>query len=99
MRFTENFIYWRRNKGYGPIHISNELKARGIPSEMIAEHLDITDNAWLIEVRKLWQKRFKNKAAKDFKSLAKQMRYLQYRGYTREQIDSVVPSSFETAVS
>jgi regulatory protein len=88
-RFTENFIYWRRGRGYGPLRILRELQARGISSEMIAEHLQITDNAWLAEVRKVWQKHFKGKLPEDFKLRARQIRFLQYRGYTEEQIQSI----------
>ena len=57
---------------------------------MIAEQLEITDNAWFECARKSWQKRFKGQLAKDFKARAKQMRFLQYRGFTPEQIESVL---------
>lgn len=88
-RFAENYTHWRREKGYGPVRISQELKARGITDEMIAEQLEITDNAWFTEAYKVWKKRFKNKLPNDFKSRVKQMRFLQYRGFTQEQVDSV----------
>lgn len=88
-RFTENYIYWRKEKGFGPLRISAELQARGILPEMIAEHLQITDNAWLEKARKVWQKQFKCKLPEDFKLRAKQMRFLQCRGFTQEQIESV----------
>lgn len=88
-RFTENYIYWRRNRGYGPLRISLELQTRGIPPEMIAEHLQIADNAWSVEAFKVWRKRFKANSLKDIKEKAKQQRFLQQRGFTREQINSV----------
>jgi regulatory protein len=89
-RFTENYIHWRRTKGYGPLRISLELQKRGIPQEMIAQHLQITDNAWLAEAHKVWQKRFKGHAGNDFNARAKQMRFLQYRGFTQEHIENVI---------
>ncbi|VVC76253.1 Regulatory protein RecX [Aquicella siphonis] len=91
-RFTENYIYWRRGKGYGPLRISMELQARGIPAEMIAEHLHITDNAWLDHINKVWQKHFKNRLPADYKTRARQIRFLNHRGFTREQIESVFDS-------
>jgi len=91
-RFTENYINWRRGKGCGPLRISMELQSRGIPSEMIAEQIHITDNAWFAEAQKAWRKQFKGKLPTDFKLRAKQMRFLQYRGFTREQIASVFGS-------
>lgn len=89
-RFTENFIHWRRERGYGPKRISLELQARGIPDYIIAEHLEITDNAWSTAARKVWQKHFKGKQPKDFKERAKQMRFLQYRGFSRDHIENVL---------
>jgi regulatory protein len=56
---------------------------------MIAKQLQITDNAWFTEARNVWQKHFKGKLPTDFESRAKQMRFLHYRGFTREQIESV----------
>ena len=35
--------------------------------EMIAEHLQITDNAWLADIHKVWQKHFKGKPPDDLK--------------------------------
>jgi regulatory protein len=89
-RFTENFLHWRRQRGFGPMRILAELKARGVTPETIAEHLDITDNAWLIEAQRIWRKHFKGKPPQDYAARAKQMRFLQYRGYTREQISRVI---------
>lgn len=89
-RFAENFLNWRRQRGFGPTRILLELKARGVTPETIAEHLDITDNAWLIEAQRIFRKRFKGKAPRDYADRAKQMRFLQYRGYTRDQIKSVL---------
>lgn len=87
-RFSENYLRYRRAKGYGPLRIIMELEARGITPEMIAEQVEITDNAWVLEAQKTWQKHFKSKPT-DFKSKAKQMRFLLNRGFTREQIKSV----------
>ena len=89
-RYAENYCHWRRAKGVGPIRISLELEARGISEETIAEVVQITDNAWFTEAQHLWRKRFKAIVPTDFKDRAKQMRFLQYRGYTREQIDYAV---------
>jgi regulatory protein len=88
-RFTESFVHYRRNKGMGPLRIQAELIERGISEELIEQELDITDNAWFTEVKRVWQKHFKNKMPADFKTKAKHMRFLQYRGFTRDQIESV----------
>jgi regulatory protein len=92
-RYAENYIRSRRTKGYGPLRISLELQARGIKDEMIAEHLKITDNAWFAEARGVWQKHFKGRQSADIKERVKQMRFLQYRGYTQEQIKHALGSN------
>ena len=69
-----------------------ELIERGVHEDLIEHHLDITDNAWLNDVRHVWQKRFKNNLPRDFKTRAAQMRFLQYRGFTHQQIDSLFRS-------
>lgn len=91
-RFLENYIHHRRAKGFGPLRIQAELIARGIHEELIEHHLKITDNAWLADIQQVWKKRFKNRLPQDFKARAQQMRFLQYRGFTSEQIDSVFTS-------
>ena len=93
LRFTENYISSRRKKGYGPLRITFDLQSRGISHEMIAEELKIADNAWLAEARLVWQKHFKGKIPKNFKDKAKQIRFLQYRGFTQEQIENALEYS------
>lgn len=88
-RFIENYIHFRRGKGFGPLRIQAELTERGIPEELIDHHLKIADNAWFAEVREVWRKRFKNQMPRDFKTRAQQMRFLYSRGFTSEQIDSI----------
>jgi regulatory protein len=89
-RFAENYIRSRQTKGFGPLRIHVELQARGIQNEVIAEHLKITDNAWIIEARTVFRKHFKTGPAADFKERAKQIRFLQYRGFTQGQINSAL---------
>lgn len=89
-RFTESYIRYRRNKGYGPQRIRAELSERGIAQDLIEHQLNITDNAWLDDIRKAWKKRFKNRFPNDMKSRSQQMRFLYYRGFTNEQINQLL---------
>jgi regulatory protein len=92
-RFAENYLRSRQIKGYGPLRIIQELEIRGITHEIIAELIEITDNAWLIAAEQVWKKHFKNKQPVNFKERAKQMRFLQYRGFTLEQINGIFHTS------
>jgi regulatory protein len=91
-RFIENYIHFRLEKGFGPLRIQAELIKRGLSQEFIEQHLKISDNLWIAVVRKLWQKRFKGIVAQDFKERGRQVRFLQYRGFTQEQIEEVLGS-------
>lgn len=85
-RFLENYISHRRKKGFGPIRIQAELIERGLSSDRIEQALHASDNSWQIDIETLWRKKFKGKQPQDFKEKVQQMRFLQYRGFTLEQI-------------
>ena len=89
-RFVEAFIRARSERGYGPIRIRAELQERGIDDELIASHLDARDPSWLPRLRAVWAKRFAARQPADFAEKARQMRFLQARGFTGEQIRRVV---------
>lgn len=90
LRFIENFIHYQRGRGLGPLRIRADLLERGLSEELIEHHLEISDNAWFATIRQAWQKRFKNRLPTDYKTRAQHIRFLQYRGFTREQIASVL---------
>lgn len=86
-RFTEAYVRYRSNMGYGPRRIEQELRERGVTEDLISTYLDSNDAGWLKEVSQVRQKRFGPVVPSDYKDRAKQMRYLQYRGFTHEQIN------------
>jgi regulatory protein len=94
-RFTEIYVHYRRQKGYGPVRIRAELNVRGVSEDMIEDHLKIADNAWLTSVRAVWRKRFKGVVPNDKRTRAEQQRFLQYRGFTLDQIDIIFQSDRE----
>lgn len=89
-RFVEAFIRGRGERGYGPVRIRAELRERGIDDELIALRLDAHDPSWLRRLHGLWAKRFGAKRPVDFAEKARQMRFLQARGFTAEQIRVVM---------
>ncbi|OGT47873.1 MAG: hypothetical protein A3E83_03180 [Gammaproteobacteria bacterium RIFCSPHIGHO2_12_FULL_41_20] len=89
-RYIENYIHMRQQKGYGPLRIQAELRSKGITDENIAQQLDIDDNAWQITITRVWQKYSKGKLPQDLKTRIKHRRFLQYRGFTQEQIDYAI---------
>lgn len=85
-RFIESYIRARRNKGYGPVRIKMELQQRGIKPEDIELYLNATDADWLRLSEQVRQKRFGKKIPADFAEKARQMRFLQYRGFIATQL-------------
>jgi regulatory protein len=89
-RFVEAFIRARAERGYGPVRIRAELKERGVGDDVIAAHLDARDSQWLVRLRKVRAKRFAAERPQDFAAKARQMRFLQARGFSAEHIRLVM---------
>jgi regulatory protein len=94
-RYIQNFITYRRSRGYGPRRIAMELHTKGAPEALIDEYLNIHDNSWLTEIHNVWQKQFKGRTPADHQTRAKQMRFLFNRGFTQEQIKAVMQGTNE----
>jgi regulatory protein len=88
-RFVESYIRARSNKGYGPLRIIAELQQRGVNVEIIFNFIDETSCEWLELAQQVRQKKFGKKMPKEFTEKAKQMRFLQYRGFSVEQINKI----------
>ena len=85
-RFTESFIRSRVAKGKGPARIRAELAERGVTGEQTTESLRGGDVDWLANARAVRSKRFGAEPPRDFHERAKQARFLQYRGFTSDQV-------------
>ncbi|MGW8247082.1 MAG: regulatory protein RecX [Acidiferrobacterales bacterium] len=85
-RFAEAFIRYRSGKGYGPQRIEMELNEKRIDRSLISLVLESSECNWVrlaIDVR---AKKFGTGQPADYKERARQARFLQYRGFTGEQI-------------
>ncbi len=85
-RFTEALLTARRARGYGPVRIRYELEQKGVCGELIDRCLDDADAGWIEQVRRVREKKFGRQQPGDFAERARQMRFLQQRGYTHDQI-------------
>jgi regulatory protein len=84
-RFAESYVNFRSKKGFGPVRIRLELKEKGVNATLIEEYLDNNDY-WRNIAKEVREKRFGTTLPKDYKDIAKQMRFLQYRGFSNEQL-------------
>jgi len=94
-RFTDAFVRVRMRKGQGPVRIRQELRQRGVSSDVIDASLETLAAEWVGLAGEVRRKKFGLTAPPDFKAKARQMRFLEYRGFTTEQI----MAAFETLSS
>ena len=86
-RFVEAFVYSRLKKGSGPQKIHAELRQRGIADSLISSCMEALGDQWLERVREVREKKFGHEPPGDFRERSRQMRFLQQRGFTSEQIN------------
>ena len=93
-RFVEVFIRSRIDQGKGPTRIRADLGQRGIVENLIDNGLTDAQQNWHDLARGVRQKKFGAGRPADFETKARQMRFLQYRGFERDHIQAAV-SAFE----
>ncbi len=83
-RFTEVFIRYSARKGQGALNIRQELKQRGITDKEMVEEL-LADHDWFDLAQQTRSKKFGEEFPTERKEQARQLRFLQYRGFSSEQ--------------
>jgi len=89
-RFAEAYVRMRSARGFGLKRIRLEMKERGVASELISEAIEQTDVDWFALARDVRDRKFGEQYPQDFALRAKQMKFLQYRGFSHEQITAAV---------
>ncbi len=87
-RFAESFVQSRINQGKGPVRIRADLRQRGIRDGVIEGAIEEAACDWYELAREERVKKFGEAAPDDFKEKARQMRFLQYRGFEQDHIQS-----------
>lgn len=94
-RFAEVLVRSRRERGYGPLRIAKELKEKGLTQEAIERWVDPRSRNWVAQASRVRRRRFGARPPKDCAERAKQARFLQYRGFTFEQIQRALKEGTE----
>lgn len=89
-RFAEAFVASRARKGQGPVRIRMELERRGVPINAIVVCLDQGEMDWDDLAASVRIKKFGPERAPDYREWARQAKFLQYRGFTSEQISAAL---------
>ena len=88
VRYAQMYVLVRKRKGFGPKKIQFELMARGI-NDSISSIAIIEEGSWKEAAQKAFNKKFKKGASNEFKERNKQKSFLQNRGFSFEEIESV----------
>jgi len=92
-RFAEQFVWSQVQRGAGPLKVHAELRERGVDEGLIARSIDALADDWQGLLREVREKKFGRGIPADFRERNRQMRFLQQRGYTAEQIGRVFRDS------
>ena len=88
-RFAATYASLHAGRRQGPVRIAADLRRVGVAVELIQSALtDVTD--WAATARALRIRRFGAKSPATWSERARQARFLQYRGFSSEQIRSAL---------
>ena len=95
-RFTEAYIRYRRNRGFGPLLIQQELRGKGVSNALLDVHLDSRDPVWRESLLALVERKSRGVVDlhKDIKARQKLFRFCLSRGFSAEQIGRALRGDF-----
>ncbi len=94
-RFAESVYRSRVNKGYGKNYIESELRHKGVSQAIIATVADELAVNWYDIAAQSYRKKFNDRSISDQKDKAKRIRFLQYRGFSSDEIFSVLSEAHD----
>ena len=89
-RFADSVFRYRLSRGFGWRYIQNELQQKGVNASLIKELGNNQQIDWYLQAELAYNKRFSGKEIKDQKDKAKRIRFLQYRGFSIDEIMAVL---------
>ena len=89
-RFAQSFVQVRINQGKGPVRICHELKKRGISQSLVDSEITASGQDWFALAKEIRERKFGLDPPSDFAHKARQMRFLQYRGFEADQVQFAV---------
>ena len=89
-RYAEAYVRIRSARGFGLQRIRMEMKERGVASELISDAIEQSEIDWNELALEVKSKKFGEQPAEEFTLRAKQMKFLQYRGFSHAQINAAV---------
>ncbi len=90
LRYAETFIRSKIHKYHGPQRIKAELRERGVDESLYNRVLNDSPVDWQGLLIELYENRYGDRPIEDAREKAKRMRFLQYRGFSFDQIKTVL---------
>lgn len=91
-RYAESLLRARAGRGQGPLRIRRELKERGVDESVATRAVATWGDDWVELAQSVRRKKFGSGMPRNFADRAKQMRFLEYRGFSHDQIRAAVAS-------
>ena len=85
-RYAGQFVTQNAGRGRGPVRIRMGLREKGVAPEAIDQALGEAETDWVAAAREARRRKFGLSPPADHRERAKQARFLQYRGFSSEQI-------------
>ena len=85
-RFADYVFRSRVGKGYGWRYIKNELSQKGVDDNIVNKIPRNYEIDWYLQAELAYNKRFGASLIKDQKDKAKRMRFMQQRGFSTDEI-------------
>ena len=89
-RFVESFVNSHQRRGKGPQRIQLELQQHQLAEELIEQYLDLSDVMWQDSAAEVRTKKYGDELPDDYNEKMKQAKFLEYRGFTHDQIFSAL---------
>ncbi len=84
-RYAQNYVAWHAARGQGPLRIGADLRKHGVAEALIEAALNGAPD-WTELARRVCRGKFGLQAPASWREKARQMRFLQYRGFSSDHI-------------
>jgi regulatory protein len=94
-RFAENYVTYHAARGQGPTRIGADLRALGLPGELIESALG-PGSDWAARAHAVRLRKFGRALPQSWREKGRQARFLQYRGFSSDHIRAALGTDFNS---
>ena len=94
-RFAERYAASRKERGHGPMRILDELRERGIEDDPAEKAVNLRAKDWFELAALARRRHFGEERPDNYPEWARQARFLERRGFTRDHIRAALGASFD----